>query len=135
MASEMKSKSRTCWEILDIDYLGLGRVVIQIEEDTNPIRAAQLLHTGLLRSLAYPEVKNQIPTDDFDNLKAAYKASVAEAAKVVTAGAELYLAGLSVANEGLDFVITLQEVSDGNYAAAIGFLPVVTGGNGKWRKK
>ncbi len=53
--------------------------------------------------------------------------------QVVAVGAELYLSAISIANEGLDWVITFKEVvtaqSRGEAAiAAIGFLPFISGG-------
>jgi len=53
--------------------------------------------------------------------------------QVVVAGAELYLSGLSIASEGADFVVTLNDIAtskDMNSAAiaAVGILPFVSSG-------
>ena len=52
---------------------------------------------------------------------------------VVVAGAELYLSGLSIVNEGADFVVTLNDIATSETAggaalAAVGLLPFISNG-------
>lgn len=59
---------------------------------------------------------------------------------VVTTGAEIYLSGLSIANEGADFVITLNDVARAETAgqaaiAAVGILPFISSGTIKLVKQ
>ena len=54
--------------------------------------------------------------------------------QVAVAGAELYLSGLSIVNEGADFVVTMNDIAttdsaSGAALAAISFLPFITNGS------
>jgi Ca2+-binding RTX toxin-like protein len=112
----------------DVDWLGDDHVTIQIEHDINPIKAAEHLASGLQEAMAHISVRNVIiQNEDFDALKTAYQAQAAEAAKVAAAGANIYLSGISIVNEGADIVMTVSDVSEGRYYAAIGFLPFISG--------
>ncbi|WP_320046884.1 RES family NAD+ phosphorylase [uncultured Ilyobacter sp.] len=56
-----------------------------------------------------------------------------EGAAYVAMASELYLAGITVANEGADWVMTISDISEGkaNWATALAFLPLVSRGTVK----
>ena len=102
---------------------------IQIEEDINPVFAANLLFEGLKQVTPYHEVFDHYifedPMDDILTFKAAMTAAVEETQRTAIAATELYLSGLGIVNEGLDWIIVVNEVSEGNYTALAGALPFV----------
>ncbi len=112
----------------DIDWIdiGLETVVIEIEKDITPIQAAQYLYAGLRQSLAYRSVRNVIPPGDLENTVQAYELTGSRAFLAAAECAQWYLAGFGIVNEGADWVMTAHELSQGNYQAAIGFLPFIS---------
>jgi len=115
---------------LDIDLWNRldHNIAIQIEEDINPIKAASLLWTGLNRVLPWWKVRFHIPDDDFERLDAARMQVGAEASAIGISAAQLYLSGIGVALEPVDWILTINDLSKGQYAAAIAFLPFVPEG-------
>jgi hypothetical protein len=111
-----------------VDWVGDDHVTIQIEEDgISPIQAAQFLGAGLRMAMGHYSVESVIVQhEDIEALIEAYEASVEEAARVAAFAANIYLSGISIVNEGFDFVMTVNEVAGGNYTAAIGFLPFIS---------
>jgi hypothetical protein len=119
---------------LDIDVLTLDqKTYIQIEDDDvevagtkyNPAVAAQLLWNGLNQCLAYHHIRVNIPITDLNALILAQQAVSQQAAQVGIAAGELYLSGIGIANDGVDLVLTMNEVAEGNYVAIAGALPFV----------
>jgi hypothetical protein len=51
-----------------------------------------------------------------------------DAAELTEMGVGAYLGFLSIANEGIDLIVTVDELSKGNWAASIGLLPFVPAG-------
>lgn len=115
---------------LDVNYLRNLKVEIIIEDDdddVNPIVCANLLYAGLHQALAYPEFRNK--GDIVDNLElfvTSRKVYAKKAAEIGAAGAEMYLAGITMINEPLDWIMIIGEVSDGQYGALAGALPFVS---------
>jgi len=119
---------------LDLDGANIfdEKLTIQVEEDTDPISAAGLLYQGLKRALAYPCVKSEFTDmEDFELLKIQVASAGAEAANITAAVADIYLSLIGVVSEGADWVMTISDVSEGNYAACVGLLPLVSGRMGK----
>jgi hypothetical protein len=112
---------------------------IQIEEDINPIHAARLLFEGLKQASPYKEVFDNYafedPMDEILAFKAAMDAAVQKTQETAVAATEMYLSGLGIVNEGLDWIIVVNDVSEGHWeslAAALPFIPaglVKTGGH------
>ena len=104
---------------------------IQIEKDINPVQAARLLFEGLKQASPYKEVfKNYVFEDPMDEVlafKAAQAAAVQKTQQTAIAATEMYLSGLGIVNEGLDWIIVVNDVSEGHWeslAAALPFVPV-----------
>jgi hypothetical protein len=111
---------------VDLDgwIAGNGNLVIQIEEDIDVVTAASYLATGLEWSLPY--LKNQITAaEDYATLAQAWRVTARSMGQVTGAAARLYLAGIGIVNEGADWVVTVSEIADGHYEAAVGFLPAI----------
>jgi hypothetical protein len=51
-----------------------------------------------------------------------------DAAEMTEMGVSAYLGFLSIANEGIDLVVTVDELSKGNWVAAVGLLPFIPAG-------
>ena len=51
-----------------------------------------------------------------------------DAAEMTEMGVSVYLGFLSIANEGIDLIVTVEELSKGNWAASIGLLPFIPAG-------
>ncbi|MBK9121340.1 MAG: RES domain-containing protein [Phycisphaerales bacterium] len=74
---------------------------------------------------------------DLDAYVAAYqehmRVGLQQGAAFAAMAAELYLAGISVASEGADWVVTISDISAGkaNWATAAAFLPLVSAGTVK----
>ncbi|MDY7109740.1 MAG: hypothetical protein SYC29_13980 [Planctomycetota bacterium] len=114
---------------LDVDYWTAtqGTFEIEIEEDIDAITAAQHLFTGLRKCLPYDEFVAELdPGTDLEYWIAAYKQRLVVASEVTAATTRLYLSGICVANEGFDWVFTFSELTEGQWAAAVGFLPFAT---------
>ncbi|MBX3373837.1 MAG: FG-GAP repeat protein [Phycisphaeraceae bacterium] len=117
------------WGDLDVDYwtATVAPIEIEIEEDIDPVTAAQYLYLGLRKCLPYQPVVSQIdPGTDLDYWIDAYKARATEAAEVTAAMTNAYIAGLGIANEGADWVITINELSQGHWEAAVALLPIAS---------
>lgn len=111
-----------------------GPIRIEVHDTLNPAEAAQELMQRLIEASGYTEVRQHLDLSGFDNielLKESYRQSIKHAAKAVALAAELYLSGISIVNEGADWVITIHDLSEGNYLAAIGLLPLVPAVFGK----
>jgi len=103
---------------------GNGHLIIQIEEDLHPIKAAQYLWHELTWCLPYYKeaiIRHQDP----QTLEWALHQAARNAGQIAASAAQLYLAGITILNEGADWVMTLYELSEGNWQAAIGFLPYI----------
>jgi hypothetical protein len=103
-----------------------GNLEIAIDPDVDVMQAAQFLGISLERALGTVQVRNQIPTDDFDAIRDSYRQSVRYAAAAVAAGANFYINGIGVVFEPVDVVITVNELSQGNLHAVIGFIPFIS---------
>jgi hypothetical protein len=119
---------------LDVDVWNFGAgTYIQIENDDaevagtkyHPGVAAQLLWNGLNECLAYHHIRVNIPVTDLNALIASRQAVSLQACQTGIAAAELYLSGIGVASDGVDLVLTINELSEGNYTAIAGALPFI----------
>ncbi len=108
---------------------------IQIEEDINPIHAARLLFEGLKQASVYREVNihyefahengewnGWMETEAF---RTAMREAVTKTQQTAIAATELYLSGLGIVNEGLDWIIVINDVADGHYESLAGALPFI----------
>ncbi|MBX9788589.1 MAG: hypothetical protein K2Y37_06710, partial [Pirellulales bacterium] len=101
-----------------------GDLTIYIEEDIPPFQAAQYLWQELQGSRGY--FWSRVPATDSE-LRSEEARAIAgrKACEIGAAAANLYLSGLTILSDGADFVMTVHEVQEGNYQAAVGFLPFV----------
>jgi hypothetical protein len=118
----------------DFEFIN-GNVTIQIEDDDddiNPVVAAQYLWQGLNKAhstiFAFREaVANTAPTQAL--LEEAYMTWHANAGKAAAqagvAVAEIYLSGIGIVNEGLDWVLVINDVTEGHYTSMAALLPFV----------
>ena len=103
----------------------------RIDDDTSPVEAAQYLTIALKQALRYGPYRNfvmmtwDITEPDRDTRCDACDAIIVEMSVSAASWAQVIPLIASVVNEPLDFVITVHEVSQGNYAAAVGFLPSI----------
>jgi hypothetical protein len=107
---------------------------IRVHRDLSPIEAAKELMDRLIDASGLTEVRQHLDHTGFSNIEtliASYKQSVKQAAAAVALASELYLSGISIVNEGADWVITIHDLSEGNYYAAIGLLPLLPASVGK----
>lgn len=107
---------------------------ISLGQDLNPSEAAQELMARLIDASGLTEVRWHLDHSGFKNvdlLRDSYRQSFKQSAGAVALAAELFLSGVSIANEGADWVVTFHELSEGNLHAAIGFLPLVPAAVGK----
>jgi len=107
---------------------GDGHMEIFIEEDFNPIVSAQCLFMLLDSSLAYNQ-ERQIPGNpaafDPESFQTARKAYVSEAGQIAKFASMVYLGGVASTNVGSDLVFTVSELSQGNYFAVVGMIPLI----------
>jgi hypothetical protein len=108
---------------------------IRLRTDLNPAEAAKELMERLIEASGSTEVRWHLDhygsKENIETLIASYKQSVKQAASAVALASELYLSGISIASEGADWVLTLHDLSQGNYYAAIGFIPFLPASVGK----
>jgi len=117
----------------DLDYVADGEHYIRIELDSNckPLTLATELYNQLVKSLSRQPVKQRIDYDDFGvDDEQAFRMSVEQAtksaAKVTGDLTNAYYSGLTILSEPADLVLVIGEVTEGNYEAAIGVLPLVS---------
>jgi hypothetical protein len=116
---------------LDVNYILRtdNKIEIEIEDDdndVNPVVCANLLHAGLYQALAYPPLNNHQEVADNINLFVASRTAFAQtAAEITSTAAEMYLSGITIISEPLDWVLVFSDVSEGNYASLAGALPFV----------
>jgi hypothetical protein len=111
-----------------------GPPLIRIHEDLNPAKAAQELMERLIEATGLVEVRSQLDHSGFANIETlitSYKQSIKRAVAAVAIASELYLAGITIVSEGANLVVTFSDLSEGNYYAAIGFLPLLMAAVGK----
>ncbi len=101
---------------------------IRIHNELTPAEGAQELMERLIEATGLTEVRQHLDHTGFDNIEVlieSYRQSVKQAAATVSFASQLYLSGISVVNEGADWVITIHDLSEGNYYALIGLLPLL----------
>ncbi len=119
-----------------------GKIAIKIENDDSDMHpgiAAQYLWMGLNKALTVytyrRAVEDAAPNADLEIAAMnAWRAQVGPAAaEAGVAAAEFYLAGIGIVNEPLDWVLVVDDLSEGHYtsiAAALPFIPrgLIAGG-------
>jgi hypothetical protein len=119
---------------LDVSYILRtdGKIMIKIEnddDDINPAACASLLYAGPHRALAYPPMNThpEIASDPEFFLQSR-QAFAAVASEMTVTAAELYLSGISLTNEGLDWILVINDVSEGHYQSLAAMLPFLSNG-------
>jgi hypothetical protein len=112
-------------------------LIIEIEDDDdgmNALVAANYLFVGLsrLRTSYYGSLPSDYTNENFETI---YKEAVQEAGRRSGAFLRLVTAGIQIVAEPADWVISIAEISDGNWSAAVGMLPFVPSGVGMVIKK
>jgi hypothetical protein len=110
-----------------VDYFSRldGKLGIKIEEDLDPVTAANLLLNALYEAMPYQPFNDYLPIDDFALFQASYGSLVQTAQQTGVFATNAYLAGLSIANEPFDWAITLSDLSEGKWSSAVGLIPFV----------
>jgi hypothetical protein len=101
---------------------------IRLHNGLTPAQGAQELMERLIEATGLTEVRQHLDHTGFESIEVlieSYRQSVKQAAATVSFASQLYLSGISIANEGADWVITIHDLSEGNYYAAIGLLPLL----------
>lgn len=107
---------------------------IRIGQNLDPVRAAQEFMDRLIEATGQTTVRQHLDHSGFDNVEQlidSYRESAKQAASTAALATELYLSGISIASEGADLIVTINDVADGNYLAAIGLLPFIPAAVGK----
>jgi hypothetical protein len=117
---------------------GTSKAAIKIEHndnDVNPAIAAQYLWRGLNEALVCvadyrAAILAASPGNEMDvEVLQAWRSGVgAAAAGYALAATELYLAGISILNEGLDWALVINDVAEGHYTALVAALPFIPHG-------
>ncbi|MCF7982595.1 MAG: hypothetical protein K9K86_11480 [Pseudomonadales bacterium] len=127
------------WGDHDTDqYWGKDNYEIEIENSLdNPFLAAAYLREELENDALGSDFtmrENYRMALGYDNVEAYYKcrnAQFASAKQATLTAMAVIEAGIGVVNEGVDLVITLKDLSEGQYSAAVGLIPFVPAGAGK----
>lgn len=123
----------TDWFTAPFKLSGDGRVLV-IDDNVSPVEAAQYLTIALKQGLRYGPYRNfvmstwGITEPDLDTWRDACEAMVEDMSISAASWAQVLPLIASIVNEPADFVISVHEVSKGDYAAAVGFLPFVPAG-------
>ena len=116
----------------DLSDYGDNIRTISIEEDINPIHAARLLFEGLKEMYLHNEVADDFlwddPMDEIAAFQAAAAVAVQKTQQTAIAATELYLSGLGIVNEGLDWIIVVNDVAEGHWESLAAALPGVSAG-------
>lgn len=112
---------------------GLGQAVaftVQINPNTETLTAATYMYQGLRKAVLHPEFPSGFVTGDtrIDIFKAkarsdAFLESANNSLAAIKVSIEI---GVSIVSEAADWVITINAIAEGDYAAAIALLPVVS---------
>ena len=105
-----------------------GRLVITIGRELDPLSAATGLFEQLVSFSLHPTMQEQVIEDGYGGDLFASGRLTAVRTQSHELGAvvlELYKAAISIVSEPADCVIAMDEISQGNWSAAIGFLPFV----------
>ena len=114
-----------------------NKALIKIENDDDDIHpgiCAQYLWRGLNKALTIYSFRNALAAELNDigleiDAMVAYKAQVGPAAaETGIAAAELYLSGIGIINEPLDWILVVHDVSEGHYASLAAALPLIPRG-------
>lgn len=113
-----------------------GKIAIKIESDDSDIHpgiAAQYLWMGLNKALTVKPFRLAVDNAAGSELQIAainaWRAQVGPAAaEAGVAAAELYLAGIGIVNEPLDWVLVVNDVAEGHYTALAAALPFISRG-------
>jgi hypothetical protein len=105
-----------------------GNLSVLLEKDYGEIDAAkkfiEVIENSFATGMQFRAARTPTPENQAGLAKFWYR----KAGEAVEASVDAYLGILSITNEGLDWVITVDEIGKGNYWAAAGFLPIVAGG-------
>lgn len=110
---------------------GTGRLVIRIGEELDPLSAAQGIFEELVKLSLHPKLQGELLLNGYagDVFAAGRLNAVrAQSHQLGAVVLELYKAAISILNEGADWAVAIDEISQGNWSAAIGFLPFVPAG-------
>jgi len=126
----MSSPSRT---VKDWDDNSTKSLFIEINSnlsEQNPMQAADELAMQLERALGQSTdmedaLRDFHVIDNYETWKLARAAERERALEVGAAGLDVFLTILSITNTPTDIVIIVDELSDGNYWAAIGLIPII----------
>ncbi|MFN7292021.1 MAG: HNH endonuclease, partial [bacterium] len=109
-----------------------GRDIWYVADHLSEYEAAQALSASIrgswMTSVSNELNKNQILKSGPEGMAEYRRLAQQRTAYAAKIGTEMYLGVLSVTNEGSDIVLTVSELSEGNYYAAIGLLPLVSVG-------
>jgi hypothetical protein len=114
-----------------------NKAQIKIENDDNDIHpgiCAQYLWRGLNQALTIYSYRNALvqdlndPVYDIEVIRAHKEQIGPAAAEVGIAAAELYLSGIGIINEPLDWILVVNDVSEGHYASLAAALPLIPRG-------
>jgi hypothetical protein len=132
----------TFFKFKSIGGLEDGVPVIRLHSGFNEAEATQAFYDVLTNSWLYG-FKNDINAEKivlpgYDNVEQAqayWQGLLKQYGGITAAGADALLSIYSIGNKGVDWVISAKETLNGNYLAAIGFLPIVSGGTIKILQK
>jgi hypothetical protein len=108
-----------------------GKLHAYVEEDLNAIDAAKLFIERIENSFATGTMFAVRDGGTPESIAKAERQWYKRAAEAAEIGVDTYLTFLSVANEGADWVVVVDELHKGNYQASLAFLPFVTAGSVK----
>jgi hypothetical protein len=121
-----------CWDV-DVDWVDATswRVLIQIDEAKSPIDAAHALWDTMWEYTSQWQDAVDVHGGDLELLQTARARTGQAAIEMAAPLAAVYYGGVGIVSEAADLVMTVDEVTKGNYPAAIGFLPWVPATVGK----
>ena len=116
-----------------------GNLTFWVDENWDELDAA--IRVSAYMSESWTEVRNVYHADNMSDGTRLGNASVdrgaadtfkkqwmKDAVTMTSIGVSVYLGFLSIANEGIDLVVTVDELSQGNWAASLGLLPFIPAG-------
>jgi RHS repeat-associated protein len=121
-------QDRSWWQS-DWSYSNSG-LAITIDASLDPIASAQAVFGGLQKAFTYSRV-NQYLLDEPNDLPAygaARQRAVAESFNIASQGAQFYLSGLTTLNEGADWAIAIEDLTNGRWESILAMAPFISAG-------
>ncbi|MCC6794076.1 MAG: TIGR02269 family lipoprotein, partial [Candidatus Hydrogenedentes bacterium] len=122
----MQIQDRWFWQSLwSFDH---DSKAVTIDSSLDPVASAQAAFAALSQAFTYSDVNQYFldSPDDFSRYSAARQSAVGESFRIAEQGAQFYISGIGVMNEGADWAIAIEDLSQGRRESILAMAPFIS---------